>query len=142
MGTYFIGTNSHKNLCVNCLEGLTSLPSGLSISGGSSSVGGLSKGILDMKIGTFDSRAARAEGIATGAGIPGLAPDLVKSTSQLLQQQQAFFFCITPKVTGFSHIYFYFGSHRPLSLWIQFILRSHYNIEMLQSYRNCLVGYF
>jgi len=61
---------------------------GLSISGGSGSVGGLSKGILDMKIGTFDSRAARAEGIATGAGIPGLAPDLVKSTSQLLQQQQ------------------------------------------------------
>ena len=76
---------------MNCLEGLTSLPPGLSISGGSGSVGGLSKGILDMKIGTFDSRAARAEGIATGAGIPGLAPDLVKSTSQLLQQQQAFF---------------------------------------------------
>ena len=41
-----------------------------------------------MKIGTFDSRAARAEGIATGAGIPGLAPDLVKSTSQLQQSQQ------------------------------------------------------
>lgn len=59
---------------------------GLNYSGGG--VGGLSKGILDMKIGTFDSRAARAEGIATGAGIPGLAPDLVKSTSQLQQSQQ------------------------------------------------------
>ena len=40
-----------------------------------------------MKIDTFDSRAVRAEGIATGAGIPGLAPDLVKSTSQLAAQQ-------------------------------------------------------
>lgn len=62
---------------------------GLNYSGGGGGVGGLSKGILDMKIGTFDSRAARAEGIATGAGIPGLAPDLVKSTSQLHQSQQS-----------------------------------------------------
>jgi len=43
---------------------------------------GLSKGILNMKIDTFDTRAAAAEGIASGAGIPGLNPDLVKPMHQ------------------------------------------------------------
>jgi len=63
----------------------TGIP-GLNYSGGN--ISGLSKGILDMKIDTFDTKAVRAEGIATGAGIPGLAPELVKTTSQLLQQSQ------------------------------------------------------
>ena len=124
---------------MNCLEGLTSLPSGLSISGGSGSVGGLSKGILDMKIGTFDSRAARAEGIATGAGIPGLAPDLVKSTSQLLQQQQAIFCASHQKSKAFLiHLVsilgaidcFLCGFNHPY-------VATESAIEMLHSYRNC-----
>ena len=49
---------------------------------------GLSKGILNMKIDTFDSRAAVAEGYATGASIPGLNPELVKPLHTLYSSQE------------------------------------------------------
>jgi len=55
---------------------------GTGIPGLNPGVSGLSKGILNMKIDTFDSRAAIAEGIASGAAIPGLDPDLVKPMHQ------------------------------------------------------------